>query len=73
MPTHAQIATNLVAKLPPGVFGRGALAAIQHQDFTTLETMLPGVRFATTKVGADEWQLAGACEDGTTAIWRVGG
>lgn len=72
MPTHADIARNLVAKLPPGVFAHAARDAVIHQDFVTLERMLPGVGFATDKVGSDEWQLVGACTDGSTVIWRVG-
>lgn len=73
MPTHAEIATKLVATLPPGAFAHAARDGVLHSDFVTLESMLPGVRFAANKVAPDEWQLLGICEDGTTAIWRVGG
>lgn len=72
MPTHADIASHLVSQMPPGTFAYAARAAVVHQDFITLERMLPGVKFAATKVGPDEWQLAGACDDGSTVIWRVG-
>jgi hypothetical protein len=70
--THADIACRLAATLPPGVFGRGARDAITHQDFVMLERLFPGVCFTTRKTGPDEWELAGVCEDGSTALWQVG-
>lgn len=70
--THAQVAKMLVAKSPPGVFARAVLPAVTQNDFTILETMLPGMRFAVRKVTQDEWELAGTAADGSTAIWRVG-
>lgn len=71
MPTHAQIARQLVAKAPPGVFARAAVDVITRQDFTTLERMMPGVRFASRKVGPDETELIGTCADGTVVVWRL--
>lgn len=71
--THAEIATKLVAKLPPGVFAHAARDGVIHSDFVTLERMLPGIRFAAMRVASDEWQLTGACEDGSSVVWRVGG
>jgi hypothetical protein len=70
--THAQIARQLVAQLIPGAFAHACLPAVQHDDFTHLEAMLPGVRFAIRKVGGDEWELVGTCTDGSAVIWRVG-
>lgn len=72
MSTHAEIAKELVAKLPPGVFGRAAVAAAQQSDFTLLEQMLPGVRFDINQTGRDLWELAGVCADGSTVIWQLG-
>lgn len=71
--THADVAQRLVAKMPPGVFAHAARDGVVHHDFILLERMLPGVRFSACRVESDEWQLAGACEDGSTVIWRVGG
>lgn len=71
--THAEVAKDLVAKLPPGVFAHAARDAILHLDFTLLNRMLPKVDFSATATGPDEWQLAGTCGDGSVVIWRVGG
>jgi hypothetical protein len=71
--THAQIARQLVAaKLPPKVFAAAVRDGVINRDFSTLQRMLPGVRFDTRKVGQDEWELVGVCEDGSTVIWRAG-
>lgn len=70
--THAQIASEMVWLLPPGVFAHAARAGVIHHDFVTLERMLPGVHFATRKLGSDEWELIGTCADGSTVLWRVG-
>ena len=72
MPTHAQIARDLVIKAAPGVFARGALAAVTHHDTTDLERMLPGVRFSSRPTGPDRWELTGVCVDGSTVTWDVG-
>lgn len=72
MPTHAQIARNLTAQLPSGVFAEAVRDAVVHGQYLTLERMLPGVKFAHRKVNSDEWELIGTCDDGTTLIWRVG-
>lgn len=71
--TYAQIARDLVDQLPAGVFAHAARDAVIHQDFVTLTRMLPGVAFAVRKLGTDDWELAGTCEDGSTVLWRVGG
>lgn len=71
MPTHAQIAREVVGKAPSGVFARAALDTVTRQDFTTLERMLPGVRFANRKVGPNQWELVGTCADGSVVVWGV--
>lgn len=71
--THAEVAKELVAKLPAGVFAHAARDAILHLDFTLLNRMLPRVDFSATQTARDEWQLAGTCADGSVVIWRVGG
>lgn len=71
--THAQIARQLLANTAPGVFARAARDGVIHNDFTTLERMLPGARFAARKVNQDEWELVGTCTDGSIVVWRVGG
>lgn len=72
MPSHAQIARTLTAKMPPGVFAHAARDAVIHSDFVMLERMFPGMRFAVTPTGADQWELLGTCEDGSTVTWGVG-
>lgn len=72
MITHAQIARNLLAAAPPGVFAAGARDAVADGDFTTLESMLPGVVFANRRINSDEWELVGTCADGSVVVWRVG-
>lgn len=71
-PNHAEVAKRLVASLPPGVFGRAAVAAATHRDFTLLERMLPGVAFSIFKTGPDLWELSGKCRDGSTVVWQLG-
>jgi len=73
MATHADIVSKLAMQKAPGTFAHAARNAVAHQDFITLERMFPGVRFSTHKVAADEWQLFGVCEDGSTVVWRIGG
>jgi hypothetical protein len=70
--THAQIARNILVKAPPGVFARAAQDAVIRNDFTTLERMFPGMRFAHRKVDQDEWELVGTATDGSVVVWRVG-
>ncbi|MCU1418518.1 MAG: hypothetical protein JWP32_2692 [Schumannella sp.] len=70
--THAQIARNLVAKAPSGVFARGCQDVVNLGDYSTLERMLPGVVFASRKVSQDEWELVGTCADGSVCVWRLG-
>lgn len=70
--THAQIARNLLAGRDPSVFARAAERVVTHQDYSLLERMLPGVVFASRKVGQDEWELVGTCADGSTVVWRLG-
>lgn len=72
MSTHADIATKLVAKLPPGVFAHAARDAVIHSDFVRLNQMLPEVIFTAVRVALDEWQLFATCGDGSVAVWRVG-
>lgn len=72
MPTHAQIARQLIGNLPPGVFGRAARDAVIHQDFTTLNSMLPEVGFTAVQVAPDEWALVATCGDGSVVTWQVG-
>lgn len=72
MATNAEIASRLVAKLPPGVFAHAARDAVVHEDFTMLNRMFPELDFTAARVGPDEWQLFGQCGDGSTAAWRVG-
>ena len=72
MSTHADIANQLVANLPPGVFGRAALAAVQYADFTLLEQMLPGILFGVVPLERDRWELRGRCADGSFVVWMVG-
>jgi hypothetical protein len=71
--SHAEIARQLTAKLPTGVFAHGARDAVIYGDFTMLERMFPGMRFACRKDGVDQWELVGICEDGSVVVWRVGG
>jgi hypothetical protein len=73
MATHAQIARILAARAPSGVFAHAARDAVIHNDFTTLERMFPGMRFAHRKVGQDQWELAGTAVDGSVCLWGVGG
>lgn len=73
MPTHANIAKKLVDKLPPGVFAHAAREATQHEDFTTLNRMLPEVEFTVLRTAPDEWQLYGSCGDGSVVGWLIGG
>lgn len=70
--THAQIARELVAKLPAGIFAHAVRDAALHNDYLKLERMLPGMKFAVRKVSQDEWELAGTAEDGSTVLWRAG-
>ena len=70
--THADIACQLAATLPPGVFGRAVRDGIVHHDYATLLTMFPGMQFSHRKVGPDTWELTGVGEDGSTAVWGVG-
>jgi hypothetical protein len=70
--SHSEIACRLIAELPPGVFAHAARDGVIHHDFIMLERLLPGVRFAVDKVDVDEWQLVGACEDGSVITWLVG-
>lgn len=72
MATHAQVARQILAKAPPGVFAHAARDAVVHQNSATLERMFPGVAFAHRKVGPDEWELIGSCADGSVVVWRVG-
>ena len=70
--THAQIAKLIVAKAPNGVFARAALDVVTSADYTTLEKMLPGVRFDSRMAGPGELELVGNCADGSVVVWRVG-
>jgi hypothetical protein len=70
-PTHAEVARNLVSRLPAGVFAHAALDVVTSNDYTTLERMLPGVRFNSRKVRPDHWELIGVCADGSTVVWGV--
>lgn len=73
MTTNASVAARLITDLPTGVFAHAAQAAVIHQDFTLLKRMLPGVEFATNKIGPEQWTLAATCADGSSAVWNVGG
>lgn len=73
MTTHADVATRLVGKLPPGVFAHACRDAVIHEDFSQLNAMLPELAFTAVRVAPDEWQLFGTCGDGSVAAWRVGG
>jgi hypothetical protein len=70
--THAQVARILADKAGPGVFARAAQDAVIRNDFSTLERMFPGMRFAHRKVGQDQWELAGTAADGSVCLWGVG-
>lgn len=71
--SQGQIARRVVAASAPYAFSRACAAAVgPTADFTILERMLPGVKFATTKVSPTEWELTGVCEDGSQVVWRVG-
>lgn len=70
--THAQIARNVVAMAPPGVFARAALPVVTQGSFVALEKMLPGIRWASRKLGPDKWELVGTCVDGSSCIWILG-
>lgn len=70
--THAEIASQTVAKLPAGVFGLAALSAVQHADFELLKRMLPGVEFSVHPLERDRWELRGRCADGSFVVWMVG-
>lgn len=72
MASHAQIARALTAKIPPAALAHAMRDAVINDDHTTMERMLPGTVFAHRKVGADEWELTGTCEDGSVVVWRVG-
>jgi hypothetical protein len=72
MSTHADIASRLVANLPPGVFGRVALDAVMYEDFGSLKHMLPGVEFSVAPLEHDCWELRGRCADGSLVVWMVG-
>lgn len=70
--THAQIARNLLAKQPVGVFAHAAQPAVLRGDYSLLERMFPGVKFASRKTGVDRWELVGTCTDGSVIVWGVG-
>ena len=70
--THAQIAKMLIAGRDPKIFAQACLPVVTAGDHSVLERMLPGTRFASRKVGPDEWELVGTCADGSVAIWRLG-
>lgn len=70
--THAQIAKVLIAGRDPRIFAQACLPVVQRGDHSLLERMLPGVVFASRKVGPDEWELVGTCADGSVAVWRLG-
>lgn len=70
--SHADVARDLTNRLPPGVFARACLPAVQSQDFVQLEAMLPGVKFAVTPLARDMWDLTGVCKDGSIVHWGVG-
>lgn len=69
---HSEIATTIVGKLPPGVWGRACADAVLHADFDTAKRILPGVRFVVETVGAGQSVLIGECADGSKAVWAVG-
>jgi hypothetical protein len=71
--SHAQIARRLTIGMDQRVLAKAMADAVLHQDFLTLERMLPGMKFATMKVATSEWELIGTCEDGSTVTWGVGG
>lgn len=71
--THAQIARELIARQPYWhAFSRACVDVVTSGNYTTLERMLPGVKFASRKVSPDEWELVGTCADGSTLVWRLG-
>jgi hypothetical protein len=70
--THGQIARRMTIGMAPGVFARAARDAVIHSDYRTLETMFPGMCFATRPVGRDQWELIGTGEDGSIVSWGVG-
>jgi hypothetical protein len=69
--THAQIARNIMAS-SPNAFAYGARDAVLHNDYMKLEAMLPGVKFTSRKTGQDQWELVGACHDGSIVTWDIG-
>jgi hypothetical protein len=69
--THAQIARTIMAS-SPNAFAYGARDAVLYNDFVKLEAMLPGVKFTSRKTGQDQWELVGACHDGSIVTWDVG-
>jgi hypothetical protein len=69
--THAQIARRIMAS-SPNAFAYGARDAVLYNDFVKLEAMLPGVKFTSRKTGQDQWELVGACHDGSIVTWDVG-
>lgn len=70
--SHAQIAKEIVAKAPAGVFARACSEVVTGASYLTLERMLPGVKFASRKTGPDQWELVGTCTDGSVCIWGIG-
>lgn len=70
--THAQIARSLLATMPPNVFAYAAREGVINGDYTRLEQMLPGMKFASRKTGTDLWELVGTAADGSVCVWGVG-
>lgn len=70
--THAQIAKLLLSRTDPRVFAHAARDAVIDRNFTTLERMFRGVTFDCRATGPDQWELVGACADGSTVVWGVG-
>lgn len=72
MKTHADIATELVERLDPKIWGQACAQAVLYDDFRMLEHCLPGVDFTVELEGINQRTVVGKCTDGSLAVWAVG-
>lgn len=72
MKTHADSATELVAKMDSRVWAKACADAVLYHDFGLLKRALPGVEFSVDMPGVNQRTVVGTCADGSMAVWAVG-
>ncbi len=72
MKTNADIATELVEKLPVTIWAKACRDAVLYHDFTLLQRALPSVEFSVEIAGINQRTVVGKCADGSMAVWGVG-